>query len=57
VHALWVPLDEARPSYPKVISSYNEPITYVVDRPGHDKHYVVVAAKSKGILISSTRST
>ena len=45
VHMLCALLDEARPNYPKGISSYKDLITYVVDRPGHDQRYAIDASK------------
>ncbi|MDA7679702.1 dTDP-glucose 4,6-dehydratase [bacterium] len=38
-------LDEARPNRPKGKSSYRELITFVADRPGHDKRYAINAFK------------
>jgi len=38
-------LDELRPNHPNNISKYEELITYVKDRPGHDKRYAIDAAK------------
>jgi dTDP-glucose 4,6-dehydratase len=45
VHTLCALLDEARPDYPKGISSYKDLITYVTDRPGHDQRYAIDASK------------
>jgi len=45
VHMLCALLDEARPNYPKGISSYKDLITYVADRPGHDQRYAIDASK------------
>jgi len=45
VHMVCALLDEARPNYPKGISSYKDLITYVADRPGHDQRYAIDASK------------
>ena len=50
VHTLCALLDEARPDYPKGISSYKELITYVADRPGHDQRYAIDASKTQSDL-------
>lgn len=38
-------LDELRPDHPNKIKSYNELITFVTDRPGHDVRYAIDASK------------
>lgn len=38
-------LDELRPNHPNKIKSYNELITFVTDRPGHDVRYAIDASK------------
>jgi len=38
-------LDELRPDRPGGISSYRELITYVADRPGHDRRYAIDAGR------------
>ena len=38
-------LDEARPEHPAEIVRYEELITYVKDRPGHDQRYAIDASK------------
>jgi dTDP-glucose 4,6-dehydratase len=38
-------LDELRPERPRNISSYTELITFVKDRPGHDRRYAIDASK------------
>lgn len=40
-------LDELRPNHPKGINKYEELITYVADRPGHDVRYAIDATKIK----------
>lgn len=40
-------LDELRPNHPNGIKSYDELITYVADRPGHDMRYAIDASKIK----------
>ena len=45
VHTLCALLDEARPDHPNDISSYKDLITYVTDRPGHDRRYAIDASK------------
>jgi len=40
-------LDKLCPNYPNEVSSYSELITYVSDRPGHDKRYAIDASKIK----------
>jgi dTDP-glucose 4,6-dehydratase len=46
VHALCEILDELRPiTTNSSISSYRELITYVEDRPGHDRRYAINAQK------------
>ncbi len=43
-------LDELRPNHPQGISRYEELITYVTDRPGHDMRYAIDASKIKKTL-------
>ena len=43
VHAICQALDEIRPRSDK--KSYREQITYVTDRPGHDRRYAINASK------------
>ena len=38
-------LDEIKHHHPKGISSYAELITYVDDRPGHDRRYAIDSSK------------
>ncbi len=38
-------LDELRPEHPEGIQRYEELITYVADRPGHDLRYAIDASK------------
>ncbi len=45
VHTLCTILDELVPDHPDGISQYNELITYVDDRPGHDQRYAIDASK------------
>ena len=40
-------LEELNPQKPKGIENYKDLITYVKDRPGHDKRYAVDASKIK----------
>jgi len=40
-------LDELRPDHPPGVSRYEELITYVADRPGHDLRYAIDAGKIK----------
>ncbi|NNJ91755.1 MAG: dTDP-glucose 4,6-dehydratase [Gammaproteobacteria bacterium] len=40
-------LDDLRPDHPNGISKYEELITYVADRPGHDVRYAIDANKIK----------
>ncbi len=40
-------LDELRPNHPNGIKCYEELITYVADRPGHDMRYAIDASKIK----------
>ncbi len=40
-------LDELRPNHPNGIQSYQELITFVADRPGHDMRYAIDASKIK----------
>ena len=49
VHTLCSILDNARP-LPEKNSSYQELITYVKDRPGHDRRYAINAQKIKDAL-------
>ena len=43
-------LDELAPSKPGNIKSYNELITFVEDRPGHDQRYAIDTTKIKNEL-------
>lgn len=43
-------LDEIRPEHPEGISRYEELITYVADRPGHDLRYAIDATKIKNTI-------
>ncbi|KTD24348.1 dTDP-D-glucose 4,6-dehydratase [Legionella lansingensis] len=43
-------LEELMPSKPQGIKSYKELITYVKDRPGHDRRYAIDASKIKNDL-------
>jgi len=43
-------LDELRPDHPDGIGKYEELITYVADRPGHDLRYAIDATKIKETL-------
>jgi len=43
-------LDELRPKHPGDIGKYEELITYVADRPGHDVRYAIDATKIKNEL-------
>jgi len=45
VHKICDLLDELRPFSNRNISSYRELITYVKDRPGHDRRYAIDATK------------
>lgn len=45
VHTLCSILDELQPNKPNGISNYQELITYVKDRPGHDLRYAIDATK------------
>ena len=45
VHALCDLLDQSRPDRPEGIKSYKELITFVSDRPGHDRRYAIDASK------------
>ena len=47
VIALCALLDELAPSHPYGISKYEELITFVEDRPGHDLRYAIDASKIK----------
>lgn len=40
-------LDELRPDHPEGIDQYEQLITYVDDRPGHDQRYAIDASKIK----------
>jgi dTDP-glucose 4,6-dehydratase len=40
-------LDELRPDHPNGINRYEDLITYVTDRPGHDLRYAIDASKIK----------
>ncbi|TNF93443.1 MAG: dTDP-glucose 4,6-dehydratase [Gammaproteobacteria bacterium] len=43
-------LDEVRPEHPDGIKRYEDLITYVTDRPGHDMRYAIDASKIKQTL-------
>ena len=43
-------LDELRPEHPEGIERYEDLITYVTDRPGHDMRYAIDADKIKQTL-------
>lgn len=43
-------LDELKPDHPNGISRYEELITHVQDRPGHDQRYAIDAGKIAGEL-------
>jgi dTDP-glucose 4,6-dehydratase len=43
-------LDDIRPEHPGEISRYEELITYVTDRPGHDLRYAIDATKIKNTI-------
>lgn len=45
VNAICTLLDELVPDHPVNISHYNELITFVDDRPGHDQRYAIDASK------------
>lgn len=45
VRAICALLEELAPAKPAGVSRYDELITYVTDRPGHDKRYAIDAAK------------
>lgn len=45
VQALCAILDQLRPDHPGDISSYEELVTFVSDRPGHDQRYAIDATK------------
>ena len=45
VKTICVILDELVPEHPGDISNYEELITYVADRPGHDQRYAIDASK------------
>lgn len=40
-------LDELRPDHPNGINRYDQLITYVADRPGHDQRYAIDSSKIK----------
>lgn len=50
VHAICALLDELCPSKSSVFKNYEELITFVPDRPGHDLRYAINAQKIKGEL-------
>lgn len=50
VQAICALLDACRPERPHGLSSYAELITFVADRPGHDRRYAIDAAKIKSEL-------
>jgi len=43
-------LDDIRPDHPNGISKYEDLITYVSDRPGHDLRYAIDATKIKNTI-------
>jgi dTDP-glucose 4,6-dehydratase len=43
-------LEELRPEKPPSVPSYRDLITYVTDRPGHDRRYAIDADKIRGEL-------
>ena len=43
-------LDELAPNHPEGISKYEELISFVQDRPGHDLRYAIDATKMKDEL-------
>ncbi len=43
-------LDERLECHPEGINRFEELITYVIDRPGHDKRYAIDAGKIKNEL-------
>jgi len=45
VHAICALLEELAPQKPAGIARYEELITYVQDRPGHDLRYAIDASK------------
>lgn len=45
VHAICVLLEELAPNKPEGVAQYQDLITYVKDRPGHDVRYAIDAAK------------
>ncbi|MBT3197161.1 MAG: dTDP-glucose 4,6-dehydratase [Gammaproteobacteria bacterium] len=45
IHTLCEILDQLVPDHPAGINQYNELITYVADRPGHDQRYAIDASK------------
>lgn len=50
VHAICQLLEELAPNKPEGIQSYQDLITYVKDRPGHDVRYAIDASKIKANL-------
>jgi dTDP-glucose 4,6-dehydratase len=54
VHHICALLDELRP---RAAGTYDELITYVTDRPGHDRRYAIDARKMKNQLGWSPRET
>ncbi|WP_031433465.1 dTDP-glucose 4,6-dehydratase [Methylomarinum vadi] len=50
VKAICAILDELKPDHPNGISRYEELITHVQDRPGHDQRYAIDAGKIAGEL-------
>jgi dTDP-glucose 4,6-dehydratase len=50
VKTLCTILDELVPNHPTGISQYEELVTYVADRPGHDVRYAIDASKIDNIL-------
>ncbi|OOF36440.1 dTDP-glucose 4,6-dehydratase [Rodentibacter heidelbergensis] len=45
VHAICTLLEELAPNKPKTVNKYEDLITYVKDRPGHDVRYAIDATK------------
>jgi dTDP-glucose 4,6-dehydratase len=50
VKAICALLDECRPERPRGLSSYADLITFVTDRPGHDRRYAIDAGRIQSEL-------